>query len=163
MIVNEITNISTDIEAFDWVADHLIKQDVQSKDNSGSCLYRGPDGTACAIGCLIADKNYEEWFETTATDDDYIIEAVSSSNPNWKIGSKQHHMLLVLQYIHDNYTPYTWEYDFESLKTVLFPDGENYDHDQIISRVGVHLFSRDVKPFVQEAIALASEMKKSGV
>jgi hypothetical protein len=160
MIVNENTYILGDMAAFDWVADHLIEQDTQSKDNGGGCLYRGPEGTACAVGCLISDKDYEEWFENTAVDDDHIIEAVTSSNPVWRIEDKQIHMLMVLQYIHDNHTPYTWQYDFDSLRMVLFPDGRNYDPDQVMSKRGIHLFSRNVKEFVQETISIASEMRK---
>ena len=160
MIVNENTYILGDMAAFDWVADHLIEQDTQSKDNGGGCLYRGPEGTACAVGCLISDKDYEEWFETTAVDDDHIIEAVTSSNPVWRIEDKQIHMLMVLQYIHDNHTPYTWQYDFDSLRMVLFPDGKNYDPDQVMSKRGIQLFSRNVKEFVQETISIASEMRK---
>ena len=163
MIVNENIYIVGDMAAFDFVADHLIEQDTQSKDNAGGCLYRGPEGTACAVGCLIADNAYEDWFETTAVDDDHIIEAVASSNPVWRIEDKQVHMLMVLQYIHDNHTPYTWQYDFDSLRMVLFPDGRNYDPDQVMSRRGIHLFSRNVKEFVQEAISIASEMRKRQV
>jgi len=160
MIVNENTYVVGDIGAFDWVTNHLVKQDTQSKDDGGTCLYRGPNGTACAVGCLISDKAYEGWFETTAVDDDYIIEAVASSNPEWEIGDKQIHMLMVLQYVHDNHTPYTWQYDFDSLRMVLFPDGKNYDPDQVISKVGIHLFSRNVKDFVQKTISIASQMRK---
>ena len=160
MIVNENIYIVGDMAVFDFVADHLIEQDIQSKDDSGLCLYRGPDGTACAVGCLISDKDYEDGFETTAADDDYIIEAIASSNRMWKIGDKQIHMLMVLQHIHDNHTPYTWQYDFDSLRMVLFPDGKNYDPDQVLSRGGINLFSRDVKEFVREAFSIASEMRK---
>jgi len=160
MIVNENTHIVDDIAAFDWIADHLIEQDTQSKDDGGTCLYRGPEGTACAVGCLIADNTYEGWFETTAVDDDYIIEAVVASNPEWKIGDKQIHMLLVLQYVHDNHTPYTWKYDLDLLRMVLFPNRKNYDPDQVMSKRGIHLFSRNVKEFVQETISIASEMRK---
>ena len=163
MIVNENTSVSSDIEAFNWVTDHLIKQDVQSKDNTGGCLYRGPDGTACAVGCLISDKDYVGSFETTCADDDHIIEAVSSSNPNWKITPTQHHMLLVLQYVHDNHTPYTWQYDFDSLRMVLFPDGKNYDIGLVTKRIGGSVITRDVKQFVSEAVSLASQMRKGEV
>lgn len=163
MIVNENTHIVDDIGVFNWVASHLIEQDTQSKDDGGGCLYRGPEGTACAVGCLISDKDYEGWFETTCADDDYIIEAVASSNPEWKIGPNQVHMLLVLQYIHDNYTPYTWWYDFDSLRMVLFPDGKNYDIGLVTKRIGGSVITRDVKQFVSEAISLASQMREGQV
>lgn len=163
MIVNEKTYIVDDIGVFNWVAGHLIEQDTQSKDDGGGCLYRGPEGTACAVGCLISDKDYEGWFETSAADDDYIIEAVASSNPKWEIGPNQIHMLLVLQYIHDNYTPYTWWYDFESLRMVLFPDGKNYDMGLVTKKIGGSVITRDVKQFVSEAVSLASQMREGQV
>lgn len=49
-------------EIFDTVARHLFAQGKQSRD-SVSCLYRGPDGTKCAVGVLIPDATYDEDME----------------------------------------------------------------------------------------------------
>jgi hypothetical protein len=47
---------------FDRVATHLLTQGRKSlRDNR--CMYRGDDGTACAIGCLIPDEKYSTRFE----------------------------------------------------------------------------------------------------
>ena len=43
---------------FNRVAKHLITQGKQSIDAGGHCMYRGPNNTKCAIGCLIPDKLY---------------------------------------------------------------------------------------------------------
>jgi hypothetical protein len=48
----------TEQEIFDTVALHLIKQGKQSIDADDNCLYRGPEGLKCAIGCLIPDELY---------------------------------------------------------------------------------------------------------
>jgi hypothetical protein len=45
-------------EIFDTVAKHLFTQGKQSTDYV-SCLYRGPEGTKCAVGILIPDAAYD--------------------------------------------------------------------------------------------------------
>lgn len=46
-------------EIFDTVAKHLFTQGVQSiEEDTGRCLYRGPNGTMCAAGALISDELY---------------------------------------------------------------------------------------------------------
>lgn len=55
----KVTEETTDQEIFDHVAKHLLKQGRQSRDpDTGECRYRGPDGTMCAVGCLIPDGEY---------------------------------------------------------------------------------------------------------
>lgn len=41
-------------ETYDKIRDHLMTQGAKSSDEDG-CLYRGPNNTSCAIGCLIGD------------------------------------------------------------------------------------------------------------
>jgi hypothetical protein len=54
----------TEQKIFDTVALHLIKQGKQSIDAAkGMCLYRGPNGLKCAVGCLIPDKVYRPEME----------------------------------------------------------------------------------------------------
>lgn len=40
------------------VVRHMFKQGVQSGDGD-ACFYRGPNGTSCAVGCLIPDDQYD--------------------------------------------------------------------------------------------------------
>ena len=44
-------------EIFDTVSVHLLTQNEKSQESDfyRSCLYRGPNGTKCAVGCLIKD------------------------------------------------------------------------------------------------------------
>ena len=50
-------------EIFDTVVTHLLTQGVRSA-NGDICLYRGPNGTSCAVGCLIPDEMYEPEMDT---------------------------------------------------------------------------------------------------
>lgn len=55
-------------EMFDIAAKHLLKQNKQcgyfdDEQNKFRCLYRGDDGTKCAIGALIPDELYCESME----------------------------------------------------------------------------------------------------
>lgn len=45
-------------EVFEFVSKHLFEQGVQAGDGV-KCYYRGPNGTKCAVGCLIPDELYE--------------------------------------------------------------------------------------------------------
>lgn len=49
--------VMTAQEVFDTSASWLLKQGKKSEDRF--CLYRGPDNTACAVGCLIQDDEYK--------------------------------------------------------------------------------------------------------
>lgn len=50
----------TNQEAFNKVWDHfVVKKNGPSVDGSGTCKYRGRNGTKCAIGVLIPDEAYE--------------------------------------------------------------------------------------------------------
>lgn len=45
---------------FSRVSKHLLTQNKKSRAGaSGSCLFRGPKDTKCAIGCLIPDSIYD--------------------------------------------------------------------------------------------------------
>ena len=51
-------------EIFDTVARHLFAQGTQAYDaDVARCQYRGPDGTKCAVGCLIPDEAYDPEME----------------------------------------------------------------------------------------------------
>lgn len=52
----------TDQTAFDAAYVHCMEQKVRSVDTR-DCLYRGPNGTKCAVGCLIPDDLYHEDME----------------------------------------------------------------------------------------------------
>lgn len=45
--------------AFDAVLHHLAKQRKRAIYND-DCVYRAPDGTKCAVGCLFTDEEYNK-------------------------------------------------------------------------------------------------------
>lgn len=55
----------TNQEIFDRVAQHLLRQNSRSVlvGKNDACRYRGSAGLKCAIGCLIADEDYEPEME----------------------------------------------------------------------------------------------------
>ena len=53
----------TDQTAFDAAYVHCMKQKVRAVSDDGDCLYRGPNGTKCAVGCLIPDDLYDPSME----------------------------------------------------------------------------------------------------
>ena len=53
----------TEQEIFDTVLTHLREQGEAATSAGGSCRYRGANGTACAVGCLIPDELYDPVIE----------------------------------------------------------------------------------------------------
>ena len=56
----------TQQEIFDVVLAHLRKQGEAAVDDLDECQYRGPDGTSCAVGCLIPDELYDPLIENVS-------------------------------------------------------------------------------------------------
>lgn len=51
-------------QIFNKVAKHLATQQVQSRGRAGGkCMYRGRNGTSCAVGCLIPEQSYRPEFD----------------------------------------------------------------------------------------------------
>lgn len=54
-------------ETFDKIVTHLLMQGKPAtktqESGSVSCVYRGDEGTMCAIGCLIPDEKYSPQLE----------------------------------------------------------------------------------------------------
>lgn len=95
-------------EIFDKVAAHLATQKVASFERFQGCLYRGPKGTMCAVGCLIPDSAYSPDFERlplplekpNGSDALLLYEAVE------KLGLAEFRPLLRdLQRVHDKLMP----------------------------------------------------------
>lgn len=94
-----MTDTMTAQEVFDTVAKHLLAQGARASADNGECLYRGPNGTKCAVGCLLADEEYNSDME---------------GNSVWGIELperlKVHAGLLSdLQALHDGSSPETWK------------------------------------------------------
>lgn len=90
-------------EIFDKVATHLFTQGCRSapnpKDTAGACLYRGPNGTSCAVGVLIPDEIYAQEMEGVT-----ITNLLDEEDNDWKLPSWMHEnegLLIFLQNAHD--------------------------------------------------------------
>jgi hypothetical protein len=90
-------------EVFDQVAKHLLEQGKKSfkldADEGEFCLYRGPEGTMCAAGCLISDNEYE---------DDMEGRCWRNLVNNGYASDAHIDMIDCLQCIHDKKVPSTW-------------------------------------------------------
>lgn len=94
-------------EVFDKVTKHLLEQNHKSEFD-GSCRYRSPDGTMCAIGCLITDEEYSEYMEDTDVE--------SLMNLGMLLHLKSHvELLRELQFVHDICYVNDWETELRYL------------------------------------------------
>lgn len=81
------------------VWEHLIEQNAACKDEiTDKCLYRSPDGLKCAVGCLIADDEYEDWMDNTDEDEGSGWLAMAT-----RLNQPKHRVLIAdLQAVHDS-------------------------------------------------------------
>ena len=116
-------------EIFNKVKAHLLAQGKRSEDDH-NCLYRGPDGLKCAVGCLIEDSAYNPTIEGSA-----VVDITSSTNKESKLlraalqdsGVELNHqtinLLAQLQQLHDKLPPAGWS---AHLKTIADDFGLDY-------------------------------------
>lgn len=85
-------------EVLDQVSTHLLRQGERALNEAGECDYRTKEGLACAIGCLMTDK-----------------EARNTPNDDWEelartgVVPSAHSVLLYdLQGVHDHAPPEVW-------------------------------------------------------
>ena len=92
---------------FDQVVAHARKQGHKARDSeSGSCLYRAPNGDKCFLGCLFPDELYNPAMENLRISNKEM-EAVSKF---LEVESQDDEMFLrELQVIHDNRDARDWE------------------------------------------------------
>lgn len=80
---------------YDTVKEHLLRQGVRSSFGE-ACRYRGPDGTACAVGCLLKDEDVGEGVNV------YGLPACRV------LSHKTFSLLSDLQLVHDSRQPEAW-------------------------------------------------------
>ena len=114
-----LVNLETDYDVFNYVKEHLLKQNERSVDPwSLQCQYlsQKEDGKVlmCAIGCLIDNEWYSEKIENLSASNEDVKRAVAGSIPNWTVNDI---MLNELQHIHDEYEPDQWSLKLEYLES----------------------------------------------
>lgn len=111
----------TEQEVFTIAATHLIAQGVKSYGKlidpedpggppSGACMYRGPSGTSCAVGCLIPDDSYTPNMEYMQARQ--LLERFPGTK---KYLGDNYDLLRHLQRIHDHHTTSEWHYELSNL------------------------------------------------
>lgn len=99
-------------EAFDIVYRHLLTQNIKAMEpaENGMCVYRGSNGTKCAVGVLIPDELYSESMEGEGYEGLMQISEVSEYfefiNPD---------ILIELQKVHDDYSVNDWAKALEAV------------------------------------------------
>ncbi|OZI20087.1 hypothetical protein CAL26_21265 [Bordetella genomosp. 9] len=92
-------------QVFDRVAVHLLKQGKPATLGAGTCVYRGPGGTACAVGVLIPESEYADCLEGGAVG--YLI-GMCHDRDRPELGHflrKHQGVLRDLQQVHDTTEP----------------------------------------------------------
>lgn len=100
---------------FNMVLKHLRKQGKRAMNRNESCRYRGPNGTKCAVGALIADEDYKPYWDRAvkAADNPVICEAA-------RVDIKDAYFLGEVQRrLHDNLSDYDFLYDLEQQAEVF--------------------------------------------
>lgn len=128
-----------ELEIFEKVFEHLLKQNKKSTDKGGDCQYRLRDDEQtlkCAVGCLIEDQFYdpriegitmcalvidaEKWCASMggagelAGRTQMLADALNLSKT--PATQRIHRMLNLMQTIHDSFEPYEWKKKLEGLK-----------------------------------------------
>lgn len=132
-----LTNLHTKSlqEVFDYVASHLLTQNDRSllPDGNG-CAYRGDNGRTCAVGCLIADDEYEaiDLLFRRDSEQDPAAEQESIEGTTWmsvcrvmnragitRPSEKMQELLTGLQRVHDQYNVRDWRHILSRTATVF--------------------------------------------
>ena len=100
-------------EIFTEIVTHLLKQNAKAMDEEEHCMYRGSNGTMCAVGCLIPDELYNEKMEGDR------IGEVLAENPKlqnfFDLDEEGEQLLRHCQSVHDGYDPEDWKKLLEGL------------------------------------------------
>lgn len=114
-------------EIFDKVVNHLRKQNAKSVDPvTNTCLYRGPNGMKCAVGCIIPDKDYLPEMEgKTCKYSDIHSEKDGIVGRYLYKNNLPFNLLYELQLIHDEADVKYWEEEF---RVLALEKGLNYTY-----------------------------------
>lgn len=104
------------LEALIEIVPPLLKQGCPSHDESGACMYRGQNGTKCAVGHAIADAAYHPGIENELVTDHKVHDCLVKSGFNMDQQLEQ--MFLECQEIHDQTNPDLWRDEFIALAEV---------------------------------------------
>lgn len=109
-------------KAFNKVAHHLLKQGCKSLSigTATRCMYRGANGTRCAIGALIPDRLYSQSMEDSTPHEEIVGNALAT------LGYTDISFNCALQRIHDDNEPKNWRQalkEFAHKYKLVWPEG----------------------------------------
>lgn len=93
-------------EVLDTVYHHLLVQGAKSINESGLCLYRGPNGLMCAAGVLIKDEFYDRSIESSGVTSSPVKRALLNSG----VSREALELIQDLQSTHDELHPDDWDW-----------------------------------------------------
>ena len=100
-------------EIFDIACKGLLTQ-MKKSEGAEKCLYRGPDGTKCAIGFLISDETAADFNESSVGSLPFRV----IQNEIGLSGTRDNlYFLADLQAVHDSGEPEEWEGLLKALAT----------------------------------------------
>jgi hypothetical protein len=116
-------------EVFTKVKNHLLTQrqkSIRDSAQNSRCVYRGPSGLMCAIGCLIPDSKYTKEMDHHEMDVHILMKHFSGIFDDvFDIEDRDIiHMLYSLQSTHDKFPVCDWE---KLLMMAAKRYGVNYD------------------------------------
>ena len=112
-------------EIADKVVGHMLLQNAKAEEASGTgvCLYRAPQGRACAAGCLIKDEHYSSKLEGRRVCAEEVTEALRLSGVDmYAYGTGM--FVEGLQDIHDYNRVESWP---ERLKALVESEGLTFN------------------------------------
>ena len=90
----------TNEEIFEKVKTHLLTQNAKSMID-GTCLYYGPNGLKCAVGCLIEDEHFDPEHNGKLVSDEVVLQMLHKSGIDAH-GTGTLSLLRKLQFLHDH-------------------------------------------------------------
>ena len=103
---------------FAKVSKHLIKQNAQSRNPVGDCVFRNYQGQSCAIGCLIPKDRYESSFEGELLEEDedlqHVLKHAIGVNPKKRAAKIE--LLQALMAVHDRFKPDEWKTELAAVE-----------------------------------------------
>lgn len=111
---------------YNHVRDHLLRQGEKSVGPDGeACVYRGPNGTSCAVGCLIPESRYSSSLEGLTLEAIAVQMAVFGKPATLRTSPHvgMFWLLYMLQKVHDQVSVPQWEQELRrvALEAGLVP------------------------------------------
>lgn len=96
---------------YDTMVNHLRQQQTRAVNENGNCRYRTENGNMCAVGCLIAEEEYEQDLEMLSLENTIAFLMAGQLQPQ-----RLKPLLWHMRQLHDDTTDVTeWEQGFKDV------------------------------------------------